>query len=441
MGNRADEVLLPGPVTAQDFFILELGGPLVPAAYVPTSVSPSSILWTTDSNSLVLDSEFGPGDRIEIRSMVPRPSVDLLRSTTVNNAPAVYYELPGGFPDVARETAAFVTRDAATAFDALIALQTWFRTEFDYNIDVQSGSSNDAIESFLRTKEGFCQQFAGTFAAMARSLGIPARVAVGFTEGALEADGRYHVFGRNAHAWPETWFDDVGWVAFEPTPGRGSGDSTAYTGVDAAQDTTSGGGGGSGDGAGDAGAQTSVPLVTSGIEDGRETGDTTGGTSVTTTPTGPASGGGRGDGSTSLVPFVLLGAIVLLSAWVVFAPRVVRARAAHHASNPPERVIGAWHRSLGSLLLAGAPTPAGATPLEYAAVAELATGIDHHVLREMATHVTRAVYSRGEITEATAVRCETLSREVGIICRDRTPTALRLRALIDPRLMRLRYSG
>ena len=53
---------------------------------------------------------------------------------------------------------------------------------------------------------------------MARTLGIPSRVAVGFTPGQLNADGSYSVFGKNAHAWPQVWFDGIGWVDFEPTP-------------------------------------------------------------------------------------------------------------------------------------------------------------------------------------------------------------------------------
>ncbi len=442
MGNRAGEVLLPGPVTTQNFQILALGGPLVPAAYLPTSVSEESIFWAVDSNSLVLaDDALQPGDQIEVLSMVPRPSADLLRASSAGNAPGdVYYELPGDFPSVARDAAASVTRDATTVFDQMIALQNWFRTEFQYNIDVQLGNSNDAIESFLRTKEGFCQQFAGTFAAMARSLGVPSRVAVGFTDGTIGTDGRYHVYGRNYHAWPEVWFDDVGWVAFEPTPGRGSADTTAYTGVEPAQDNSTSSGGGEGEGAGGAPVVQSTVPFTNPFEDGTD-GNGTGDPSATTVPPVASSGSGRSDNSTSAIPFALLAIGALLGAWIVFAPRVVRARAAHHAHNPAERVISAWHRSLGSLLLAGAPNPAGATPLEYATVAERSTGIDHHALREMATHVTRAVYSRGEITEQAAVRCETLSREVGDVCRDRTPTSLRLKALIDPRLMRLRYSG
>ena len=50
------------------------------------------------------------------------------------------------------------------------------------------------------------------------AIGLPARVAVGFTPGELNADGSYSVFGKNAHAWPEVWFDGIGWVPFEPTP-------------------------------------------------------------------------------------------------------------------------------------------------------------------------------------------------------------------------------
>ena len=63
-----------------------------------------------------------------------------------------------------------------------------------------------------------------TYAAMMRSLGYPARVSVGFSPGTNLGNGSYSVLGKNAHAWPEVWFDGLGWVPFEPTPGRGSPD-------------------------------------------------------------------------------------------------------------------------------------------------------------------------------------------------------------------------
>ena len=61
-------------------------------------------------------------------------------------------------------------------------------------------------------------QFASTMAVMARTLGIPARVAVGFAPGEKLAKGGYLVGAHDAHAWPELYFQGVGWVRFEPTP-------------------------------------------------------------------------------------------------------------------------------------------------------------------------------------------------------------------------------
>lgn len=63
---------------------------------------------------------------------------------------------------------------------------------------------------------------------MARSLGIPSRVAIGFTPGELADDGLFHVTGRQAHAWPEVFLAGAGWVSFEPTPGRGAPGAEGY---------------------------------------------------------------------------------------------------------------------------------------------------------------------------------------------------------------------
>ena len=133
--------------------------------------------------------------------------------------------------------------------------------------------------------------------------------------------------------------------------------------------------------------------------------------------------------------------LLLLSAWIVFAPRIVRSLSQRHHHSHRDRVIGAWQRALGSLSLAGSPAVGGATPLEYAHLAEAATGVDHRTLRELAVQVTRAVYSLRDIDEEVARRCEMLSSEVESVCRERTPLSLRLRALVDPRLMRRRFAG
>jgi D-tyrosyl-tRNA(Tyr) deacylase len=72
-----------------------------------------------------------------------------------------------------------------------------------------------------RTKAGYCQHFAGAMALMLRLLGVPARVAVGFTSG-TRRDGAWVVTDHDAHAWVEVWFAGEGWVPFDPTPGRGT---------------------------------------------------------------------------------------------------------------------------------------------------------------------------------------------------------------------------
>jgi transglutaminase-like putative cysteine protease len=138
-----------------------------------------------------------------------------------------YTQLPSDLPAEVAATARDVTAGAANAYEQAVALQEWFtqRGGFRYDTSVASGSGSEAIVDFLRRKEGFCVHFAFTMAAMARTLDIPAQVAVGFTPGERRPDGSYDVGIHNAHAWPELYFEGVGWVRFEPTPGQGNAPS------------------------------------------------------------------------------------------------------------------------------------------------------------------------------------------------------------------------
>ncbi|MDQ3468795.1 MAG: DUF3488 and transglutaminase-like domain-containing protein, partial [Actinomycetota bacterium] len=229
----------PGAIeNRQSFVVTGLGGRLVPAAPDPVQAAGEGLRFNDDTSTLVrTDRALESGDRYEIVSAMPQFSPDALRAASSSGPPgAVYLELPEGFPSSVTATAQQVTAGATTSYDASRALQDWFRSTFTYSTEIPAGHSTSAIEGFLRQRVGYCEQFAGTFAAMARSLGIPARVAVGFTPGLVTADGTYSVLGKNAHAWPEVWFDGYGWVAFEPTPGRGAPGDEAYTGVAPAQD-------------------------------------------------------------------------------------------------------------------------------------------------------------------------------------------------------------
>jgi transglutaminase-like putative cysteine protease len=106
-----------------------------------------------------------------------------------------------------------------TLFDRALALQRYFRDpNSGFRYTTTPSVHGNPITSFLQSKAGFCQQFAGTYAVMARLVGLPTRVVVGFTPGTVtSADGTRSVTNRDAHAWPEVYFDGIGWVRFEPT--------------------------------------------------------------------------------------------------------------------------------------------------------------------------------------------------------------------------------
>jgi hypothetical protein len=414
----------------QSIVVRRLGGNLVPAAFTPVQLGTTGLLFADSSQTLVLPGAgLEPGDVIRVLSAVPTVTAEELRLSSASFPPNPAWAVaPAGLPDEARRLAVEVTASATTPYDQALLLQNWFRTEFTYDLTVQSGHSDDAIQNFLRIRRGYCEQFAGTFAAMARSLGLPARVAVGFTQGDLGADGRYHVYGRHAHAWAEVWFDRVGWVSFEPTPGRGEPGAEEHTGVAPAQDSTGGSGSGPATGPTD-----QRPVIVD--ESATTTTNAAGGGPPTTAPRQPtlpagglSDGGGPGPGT--IVVVLLAG----LGTWMWAMPLAVRRRAQRRRVGPAERVIAAWRAVCDGLHLAGSPPQRGATPIEYAVIAEDAIGIDHRRTAEIARCVTRAVYSPAGVDDATATRCERLSEEVSALCRDQLSWRTRLLCRLDPRL-------
>ncbi|GGO81823.1 transglutaminase family protein [Wenjunlia tyrosinilytica] len=164
--------------------------------------------------------------RYQVSSLRVKPTAAQLASAPEPSGALAdeYTKVPADLPLVVRSEAEGVTRGAANHYEQAMKLQEWFTTSggFSYNTRVSSGTGTTAIVRFLRNKEGFCIHYAFTMAAMSRTLGIPSRVAVGFVPGAALSDGSYSVGSKDAHAWPELYFQGVGWVRFEPTPSRGS---------------------------------------------------------------------------------------------------------------------------------------------------------------------------------------------------------------------------
>jgi transglutaminase-like putative cysteine protease len=132
-----------------------------------------------------------------------------------------YLALPGNLPPRLRQLAQAITANQPTPYDQAVALESYLRA-LPYSYQVQPlPHGGDAVDQFLfDMREGYCTYYASAMAVLARSLGIPARVASGYATGSYDpASKTYIVHEGDAHAWPELYVNDR-WLPFEPTPIR-----------------------------------------------------------------------------------------------------------------------------------------------------------------------------------------------------------------------------
>jgi transglutaminase-like putative cysteine protease len=419
----------PSDRVTQEFTIESLSSPWLPAAYRPRRVEGVRGLRYNDQlASLVGDEQTDRGLTYRVSSSVPRLRAQDLRQagSAVDSPPELqrFVRLPTIAPRV-RQLASQVTGFSSSPYDKALALQNFFRQGFIYDLSARPGHDGRALESFLfRDRRGYCEQFAGAFAVMGRALGLPTRVAVGFTPGELEADGRYHVRGLNAHAWPEVYIGGSGWVAFEPTPGRGA-PGASYTGVPEAQaspdnPTT---------------ATTAAPTTT--IP-----------TTPTTTPAdeaaaAPVEASGRKDSPLArLVKVTFVVAMLALAVAVVPVAKAARRRRRRLAATTiHDRVLVAWAEAAESLGQATPPRRADETLSEHATRATRAAGLSAPAaaaFTALADAATVASYQAGPVEGRVATRAVTAATEVERAVRDQASRPERLRRALDPRPLRLR---
>jgi transglutaminase-like putative cysteine protease len=217
-----------------------------------------------------------------------------------------------------RKIALRITRKATTPYQQALALQNYFLKpgRFDYSLQTNIKNSPAGLLDFLTTdRRGYCQQFAFAMAALARLLGIPSRIAVGYTAGTRQSNGTWQVTTADAHAWPELYFAGAGWLRFEPTPGGSTGQGTATVPPYAAQAPP-----------GTPGSSDQIPLPTTPAPAGGP-----GGTSgIQSKLNHDITNGGGGAGSVSaahrgsapVLPLGLAAAVIVALAAV--APRLVR---------------------------------------------------------------------------------------------------------------------
>lgn len=434
--ERADGTLTsrdrPGGIPIrQEIEIAALGGRLVPAAADPVEASGRDLRWNPDTSTLVtVGGDLAPGDRFSVVSSSPRVSTEQLRAVGPGvDIDPIHLQLPTDFPDSVRVLAREVAGDAPTAYDTALALQDWFRSEFEYSLEVRPGHGTSAIEDFLEARIGYCEQFSATFAAMGRSLGLPTRVAVGYTAGNRFPDGSFEVLGRHAHAWPEVWFGPLGWIPFEPTPGRGAPGTEQYTGVAPAQDTAGAPDPTEGDEPIDAPTGPSPapdldPLLP-------DLGDPSAGQS---TPGTIDDSGLRN----VEVPWRALGIVALVAA-LLGAPAMSRRLArARLVSAPPERRIRtAWADAVAAAARGGVAASPSMTPNEWVDATRRSVPPASRPMQELANVVERVVYgrpgsvdldARSSLGTDVAQDCAAWSFQVRRVVRERLPWRRRIAA-------------
>ncbi len=433
-GDRLERVG-PRPPAAeeivQEFSITELSSIWLPAAYEPTEIGGiDGVSYNSDSGSAI--SRFPTTDGLNYTVRSQRPSLsraDLSSGGAL--APAslrTHLDLTGvpvRVQDLARTIVG--AAGAGTPFQRALALQDHLRDNFTYDINVTQGHNGSALESFLfDTQRGYCEQFAGSYAALARAVGLPSRVAVGFTPGDFDqAAGVYRVKGIHAHAWPEVFIESIGWVLFEPTPGRGAPGTEAYTGVPEAQDT--------------AGGQGEIPATTLAPAEGGGTGAPPPAQATTTTTAPPESAPDADSGATRILRWMALllgGLAVAFGLWMAAVPavrRLIRNRRRRAADTPAARVLLAWTEADESLRFAKVRRRPSETLAEHAqrAGGSVPAGA-REALARLAVDATSASYAEvvpPEVVPSAVAAAETVERVVLAGAQ----RSARLRRVLDPR--------
>lgn len=175
-----------------------------------------------DLSAWLADPVLLAGDRYELHAEIANPSVEDLRLAGTDYPDWIrerYLQIPVEMENRLRDLAETISpSQASTPYDQAVAITDYLRREIEYSTELPPlpDVTDPLLWILFEYKKGFCMYDASAEVLLLRSLGVPARLAVGFAQGELEK-GVYHVQREDSHAWPEVYFPDIGWVEFEPT--------------------------------------------------------------------------------------------------------------------------------------------------------------------------------------------------------------------------------
>jgi transglutaminase-like putative cysteine protease len=401
-----------GPAVTQTVTIQNLAGTWLPAADRPAMITgvPASV---DPATGVLLDrAPLTSGARYRIVSHSPASSTAELSGATVAAGSAhADLALPAPVPSVITSTAQAATAGAASPVEQAVMLASYLFQNEEFDPAAPPGHSYGSVSYFLGVSHrGTSEQFATAYALMARSLGLPSRLVVGFRPGTKVALGTWQVNGTDALVWPEVDFARIGWVAFYPTPagpGRGSARSVP-AGQTVAQHNLD---------------QQIASAGRQPVRGGPER--------------GPASHGHHvpGPGQRSPWPAVCTAVAIMLTAGylgcVILIPWWRRRR--RRRGDPGAQVVGAWLETVASLRDCGVrPGPAKSAP----EVAELGVGrlgsAALPALLSLAALADYATFAPGPLAEDAAGQAWQHCEQVRQAVRARTTWRRRLLTLLSP---------
>jgi transglutaminase-like putative cysteine protease len=421
-----------------------------PLFFLPTPYFPVELIvngsWNETLNSLMIYSGSGAHEGMGYTVTSGQPVVTKAEEESTQPIPRSIRDAYLGFksPVTAELTAIAkeVTKSASTPFAKAQALEQYFQNpgNFTYTLKALNlPNSPQGLLTFLtKDKQGSCEQFAFAMAVLSRLVGIPSRVAIGFTSGRLShKTGVWGVTTADAHAWPELYFPSMGWLRFEPTPGGSDGQGTAVQPVYAINRASSGGGSSGSSSQNGSKGPTGISKLRGGhvaVPPSDPIGK------PVALPSAPAPAP-----VLQIVLAVLL--LLLLASAVPAAARVIsRQRRWRAAGNDEELASAAWSEICADLADLGLNYQASETPRRLARRLCADDAMDEparEAMKRIAVVVERTRYAP-EPASADGIRSDVrqvrraLARSVGLL--PRTRARLLPASTIDPILRRSRHS-
>lgn len=306
----------------QDVTVRGLDSAWLPAVARPAQLFGADAVAADPATGVLAHRGTEAGFRYQVHSAAPVVNADAMVGASVDTSMPQYTQLPGEVPPELADLARQATAEVGDPFQKFAAIESYLRENFTYSLEAPTGHSFGQLAKKFLTQggSGTPEQFAATFALMARSVGLPARVVVGYRTATPAEDGVVHVMSSDIWAWPEVPFAGLGWVAFEPTPLEGVPPTSEMLesevqAPDAAPVTSAGGETPTPDTQGDAVAETAQPQAT----------------------------------PWWVWALVVVGGCLVVAALVVAALAVARRRrtaSRRDAADVRARVVGAWNEAL-----------------------------------------------------------------------------------------------